>query len=241
MKRLMLLAIAALMALLGSSAQATIWHDDFDDGVVDLTNYTRFIVAGGGNVNLDESSLECLTAEMNSPGGSYVLTAVQVQPGDTVRTKFKQASAWDYWGSRSAIGLAYTTAVTDALLYNGICMYMHQRFDDVRAYRSEYDSLGESQIIMNTGDPEQQTWIYEMALGAEVGGNIDIVFSVYDELGTQLGNSVTLTANSPTGEMYWYIGNTKTLDFVYELDIVPEPAAIALLATGGLLLRRKRQ
>lgn len=242
--RSFLLLVICLVMLVLNNAHGSMWYDGFDDETVDMTNYQIHLGGSGGSVTVDEPvDFDYASVQTNSPGGEYVLTAVKVEPGDTVRTMFQQVSAWDYWGSRSAIGLMYDLSASDAALYNGVCMFMHQRFDDVRVYRSASDSLGESQIIMtDVGDPEGQKWIYEMVLGTEnVDGSVDIAFSIYDESGVQLGSSVTMTAKSPTGDMYWYTGNTKTLDYVYELSIVPEPATICILASGAFLTILKRK
>ena len=94
--------------LTASTAGAGVWHDDFDDGVVDMESYTTD-VGTDGVITLDEGTPEnpngSIQSTANNPGGNYILTAVQVEPGDVVRTSMQVQSQWNAY-SISSLGLS---------------------------------------------------------------------------------------------------------------------------------------
>ena len=219
--------IAFTLLMLGSMVSAVAWHDDFFDYVADLIDY-QVIKTDTGVVTLTESETTALGGYLgyldmaaNNPGGSYVLTAVKVELGDTVRTKFYQRDAWDNY-SISAIGLAYSLSADRLLDVSSAAFFLQQQRDNVIAYR--HVGAAEQSVVLNgVGDPFQQTWIYELVVGQDKGGGtFDVVFSVYDLNGTQIGQSTTLTTSTPTGDLYWYIGDSRTQDYIYQLDIGPD-------------------
>lgn len=243
-KMVTMIAVSILVTV--STGTAAVWYDDFSDGVVDMTNY-QINTGSGGVVTVTEDDGGSPAAPLgyaelftNSPGGGYILNAVSVQPGDTVRTTFTQASAWNSY-SVSSVGLTYDLSSGRPLDTSVACFYLQQRRDNVLAYRhvgTQEELVG----LDNAGNPEGQTWVYEIALGLDNGdGTFDATLSVYDLSGNQLGQSATMTTSTPTGNMYWYAGDNRTVDYIHELEIVPEPISLSLLAIGALIGVRRRR
>lgn len=223
-RKWMMVAIAGVLSTYSAAVFAGTWYDSFDDGVVDLTNYEINLGVGGvctvEEVDNDVDPPENLgfaSVFTNSPGGSYVLTAVKVEPGDTVRTVFRQSSAWNA-ASISAIGLTYDLTSTRYLDTSVACFFLQQQRNNVLAYR-HVGFIEELVGLDNAGDPEQQTWVYEMVVGPESGGSFDVTLTVYDLDGTQRGDSATLNTMTPTGDMYWFVGDNRTLDYVFRVEI----------------------
>lgn len=197
------------------------WYDEFDDGVLDA-NYIVVPNPAGGVCSANEVDpngfiTDYVEVFTNSPGGSYVLTGSKIDLGDTVRFRYEQNSVWsDY--STSAIGITYDPTA-DRMLDNSVaCFYLQDRRDNVMAYRHvgfEEELIG----LDGVGDPLEQTWLYEIVVGEDNGdGTFDVTLTVY-ESAVQIGQSVTMTTSSPTGDLYWFCGDNRAVDRVYSLEI----------------------
>lgn len=214
------LLICVCVCFFASLSSAVTWHDSFDDFALDNNSY-QIIKSETGSVEPAESSDfgGQLELKMNNPGGSYALTAVKVQGGDTVRTVFTQFDAWNDY-SVSVIGLAYTLSTERLLDVATAAFYMQHIRQNVMAYK--HVGADEQLIeVPGVGDPaQQQAWIFEMQVGQiQGGGVVDVTFSVYDLDGTQRGSSVTMTTQTPTGRLYWFTGDNRTIDFIHSLHI----------------------
>lgn len=219
-----LIACVSFACIVSQSSGAS-WLDDFDDGTLDTVNYTVHQHPSGGTVTVTEddggnpaSPLGYLSIQTNSPGGSYALSGVQVDLGDTVRTEFMMASAWNNY-STTSIGLTYDLSA-DRYLDASVAAYFIQQWrDNVMAYR-HVGMAEDSAVLTNVGDPEGQRWIYELQVGEDNGdGTFDVTFRVYDQNGAPLGATATFTTSTPTGDIYWYVGDNRTLDRVYRVQI----------------------
>lgn len=194
------------------------WYDNFDDGILDSAYFVHQNLTDGACTATEAAEYDYVEIFTNSPGGSLVQQDVKVELGDTVRTYFQQVSAWNNY-SISAIGLTYDLNVNRYLDKSVAAFFLQNWRDNVIVYR-HVELQEESLEIPNVGDPLGQTWVYEMVIGEDNGnGTFDITLSIYDLNGAQLGSSVVMTTSTPTGNMYWYCGDNRTLDRVYKLEI----------------------
>ena len=225
------LVLAACLA--AGTAQAAMWHDDFDDDVVDLTNYqsweptgSQTIAEAGGVLTVDQGS---------KVSGGYFLTAVEVEPGDTVTTVFKYAG--DYGGGWGWCGPGLVHTLEVRPLDNAVALFGAK---DAKSWLrvfpwsqdlgigSQYGNVLTMEIILGQKRPDD---------------TFDATMTVYDDGGTQLASVTKSDTTTPTGKMYWVAGDSWIVAEVHSLDIVPEPVSLALMLGGAsaLLLRRRRR
>ena len=95
--------------LTAGTAGAGQWHDDFGDDVVDLTNYSTWESVGG--ITLTEAEGILTMDPTSKQASAYFLSAVEVEPGDTVRTVFKYTDDYGSGWGWSGTGLVHTLGV----------------------------------------------------------------------------------------------------------------------------------
>ena len=244
-KELIVLVLVVAVVLIAEMSLAATWYDDFDDAVVDLTNYEVVLHPGGGVAEPNEPDASdpgipdtYLEFFLNNPGGDYVLTAVNVELGDTVRTKFWPAS---YWSEGSCvIGLTYDPDATRLVDWSSASFFIQGWRANVRAYR-HVDPQEEVVAIDGVGNPWGNIWVYDMAVGQDNGdGTFNIVLGVYGADGTLFG-SHTFTTSTPTGNLHWFIGDNRSLSRVLSLEIGSDLGPVGpdtcadVIAGGGYL------
>ena len=222
--------LALAVCLAAGTAGASVWHDDLDDGVVDLTNYEAWEAAEGLTLT-EEGGI--LTMDPGSKQGcGYFLTAVEVEPGDTVRAVFSYAADYGSGWGWSGTGLVHTLGV--------------RPMNDPVAFFGAKQARGWLRILQ---------WNEDLGIGSQFGNVItqeivlgqkrpdetfDVTMTVYDEGGTQLPSITKSDATTPTGNIYWVVGDSWAVAELHSLDIVPEPMSLAMAIGGaGALLRRR--
>ena len=229
------IAVVLAGCLMVGTAQAAMWHDDFDDGVADLTNYQAWstsgdlvVSEGGGLLSVDLAN--------NATWGAYFLNAVEVEPGDTVTCVYRFATDYSSASGWGGVGLVSDLDVRP--LDNAVA-YVASKIG--RNWLRAFSNVASQDFGIGHRFGELLT--VEIVLGElQPGDTFDTTFTVYDETMTELA-SLTQTTSTPTGRIYWAAGDAWTLTEVDRLDIVPEPVSLGLLLAGAavLPLRRRRR
>ena len=121
--------------------------------------------------------------------------------------------------------------------------------DDIRAYEWGFDNVGHTGRIQDTSQstPGADAWYNLKGIVATSGSNLVVTVELRDAGNTLLktvtytdSGSDAVTAAGGIGITGGHFGTDSTFD---NIDIVPEPASMAVLGIGGLLMlirRRKR-
>lgn len=229
MKKVLLLMLAGMFAV---AAQAAI-IDDFDDGDISDWTSTVMLDANGGGSN---------TAAWQVPGGVLQLNTTAYD-GIEQYAMIKSGVSLAV-GEELQIDIAHNGASQDIGLYvGGTTPVAGTRFDYIAMYgrggqlfTRGFDGGSEYGLIGDWGSN-----VYDKLFIKNVDGATFEAGWYNGGVRTVLGTRTPAYANAATVVgVYADVRAAGVLGDLDNLAIVPEPATLALLGLGGLLLRRKK-
>jgi len=233
MKKLSVLMLVCVMAV---AAQAVL-IDDFEDGT--LTEYTSTVIldANGGNSNTAAWQISGGDLQLNTSAYDGIQQYAMIYSGLSLAVGEELQVDLTHTGASQDIGLYVggTTPVAGTR-YDYIAMYARVSSGNNQLFTRGFDGGSEYGLVGNWGPVS-----YDTLFIARTGVN------TYEAGWYLAGVRNILATRTPAfandADVVGFYADVRATGVLCNLDnlrIVPEPATLALLGLGGLLLRKRK-
>jgi len=231
MKRLSLILVLAM----AMTANAQVFTEDFSG---DLSQWTQTGV-GFGDLEIRSD-----VAQASAPYMRVPYTTGSADFSSTV-SDFEVNWKWNYESDPADHAFMYVTNATGeqgyGVRFSGWNAVVLGKYDKpgqpvYRANALPTEYLGDH---IGLGGTAYDLPFYDMKLTLDGAGLLSLYTTTKPGTSLILRSQVTDTSFTSFSRIY-FTSNGDYAQFVDEITVIPEPASMALLAVGGLLLRRRR-